>query len=95
MPTDVDPEWVDSTPVDSWDPWGDDDPPYTGEEGGLNRTLGQWLEGLVPPDAQVHFFNAGREFAAGIQSTIEYHSSARGVGPDGDDSSQPVRIEIE
>jgi hypothetical protein len=59
------------------------------------RTLGEWLEGLIPPNAQTHFINAGREFASGMQLTVDHHlqrfTGRRGEpGPAG-----PVRIEIE
>jgi hypothetical protein len=59
------------------------------------RTLGEWLEGLIPPNAQIHFINAGREFASGMQLTVDHHlqrfTGRRGEpGPSG-----PVRIEIE
>lgn len=57
-----------------------------------NRTLGEWLESVIPPEAQVHFINAGREFAAGVQTTVDHHLGRRRgeEGPGG-----PVRIEIE
>jgi hypothetical protein len=84
--------WVDyETLADSWDPWeegGDDQ-----QERGLNRTMGEWLEAVVPPEAQLHFYNAGREFAAGVQTTIEYHM--RKGQPERPEDGGPVRIEIE
>ncbi len=55
------------------------------------RTLGDWLEAVIPPEAQLHFYNAGREFAAGVQSTIEHHAGAHPQA----ESRGPVRIEIE
>lgn len=91
-PTDDTPDWVDPTPVETWDPWGE--PGGSDDQRGLNRTLGEWLEGVVPPDAQLHFFNAGREFAAGVQTTLEYHRRGGADGPD-DATETPVRIEIE
>jgi len=92
-PTDDDyPDWVDTSQPASWDPWGD--PDATAEDRGLNRTLGEWLVGVVPPEAQLHFYNAGREFVAGVEATLAHHMGPR---PEdlGDDHGQPVRIEIE
>jgi hypothetical protein len=85
----VDSDWVDyDAPSASWDPWQEDG------GAGNQRTLGEWLEGLVPPEAQLHFFNAGREFAAGIQVTLDHHLHARpGDAVDGEAGS--TRIEIE
>lgn len=74
------------------DPWGD--PNASEADRGLNRTLGEWLEAVVPPEAQLHFYNAGREFAAGVQTTMEYHMRGRTDG-EGEDGDSPVRIEIE
>ena len=48
---------------------------------------------MGPPGAQIHFFNAGREFAAGLQTTLERHLN-RG-GEDDDGGAQALRIEIE
>jgi hypothetical protein len=87
-------EWVDyGAQTTSWDPWDEGGEVDDAEARGLNRTLGEWLEAVVPPEAQIHFFNAGREFAAGIQTTVEHHLH-RG---DEDDSggAQALRIEIE
>lgn len=94
-PDDSTPDWVDSSPAGRWDPWGDDE--ASPEHRGLDRTLGQWLEAVVPPDAQVHFLTAATEFAAGVQTTFDYHLRGRaGDGGSGDgDEGQPVRIEIE
>ena len=47
------------------------------------RTLGEWLESLVPAEAQLHFLNAGREFAAGVQVTLDHHTGRRPSGADG------------
>ena len=100
-------EWVDTTPAQSWDPWSEPgdiapdpaaswgDPGPGDDERGLNRTLGEWLEAVVPPEAQVHFFNAGREFAAGVQATLDHHTGGRSDDLDGAGGGQPVRIEIE
>ena len=85
-------EWVDyEAETSSWDPW--DEGEASDDDRGLNRTLGEWLEAVVPPEAQIHFFNAGREFAAGIQTTVEHHLH-RG-GEDDDGGAQALRIEIE
>jgi hypothetical protein len=84
------------TPAARWDPWGetigsgadgqdpDNDP---------QRTLGEWLEAVIPPEAQVHFIRAGQEFAAGVQTTVDHHLG-RGAGADGARPG-PSRIEIE
>ena len=99
-------EWVDTTPAASWDPWAEpvdtpaDPAPWGDAEAGadargLDRTLGQWLEAVVPPEAQLHFFNAGREFAAGVQATLDHHLGGGVTDPDGQGGGQPVRIEIE
>ena len=86
-------EWVDyGAKTSSWDPWDDGDGPDA-EARGLNRTLGEWLEAVVPPEAQIHFFNAGREFAAGIQTTLDHHMN-RG-DEDGGGGAGALRIEIE
>jgi hypothetical protein len=55
-----------------------------------DRTLGEWLEDIIPPDAQAHFINAGREFAAGVQITVDHH-----LGRDREARHRPTRIEIE
>ena len=85
-------DWVDyNAESTSWDPWedgGGDD-----QARGLNRTLGEWLEAVVPPEAQIHFFNAGREFAAGIQTTLDHH--LRRDNEDDGGGAQAQRIEIE
>ena len=84
--------WVDyGAETTSWDPWDEDD--SSAGDRGLDRTLGEWLQAVVPPEAQVHFFNAGREFAAGIQATVEHHLN-RGDEDDGG-GAQALRIEIE
>jgi hypothetical protein len=86
-------EWPDySAQTESWDPWDDGDGAPAGAGDGLNRTLGEWLEAVVPPEAQLHFYNAGREFAAGVQTTFEHHLRR---GDDDDDGPEAVRIEIE
>jgi len=85
-------EWPDySAPTSSWDPWDDGDGP-SDPGAAVNRTLGDWLEAVVPPEAQLHFYKAGRELAAGIQATLEYH---RQGGGDDDEGAQAFRIEIE
>ena len=75
-----------------WDPWDQtiDAPPDDGFD--PNRTLGDWLEAVIPPEAQVHFIRAGQEFAAGVQTTVDHHLGRRegDSGPDG-----ATRIEIE
>ncbi len=81
----------------TWDPWdegaGAAGAGAAGAGGeGLNRTLGEWLEAVVPPEAQLHFFNAGREFAAGLQTTFDYHLRR---GDEDDEGAQALRIEIE
>lgn len=79
---------------DTWDPWepgdeaGRSDPDFDAQ-----RTLGEWLEGVIPPDAQVHFINAGREFAQGVQVTVDHHTGRRRGSDDG--GGGPSRIEIE
>ena len=80
---------------DTWDPWGGSDggpPDRTDPDFDAQRTLGEWLEGVIPPDAQVHFINAGREFAQGVQVTVDHHTGKR--RPGGADGG-PSRIEIE
>lgn len=57
-----------------------------------SRTLGEWLQELVPPEAQVHFLNAGREFASGVQVTLDHHLG-RGTTPES--GTGTMRIEIE
>jgi hypothetical protein len=85
-------EWADPTPAEAWDPWGDAD--AGAEARGLNRTLGEWLEAVVPPEAQVHFLTAATEFAAGVQTTLEHHLGGGTTGED-DDGTRAVRIEIQ
>ena len=63
-----------------------------GGRGGGERTFGAWLEGLIPPEAQVHFANAGRELVAGIEVTLDHHLGRR---PESRADRGPVRIEIE
>jgi hypothetical protein len=84
------------SPAARWDPWGES----TGTEGDGHgpdfdpqRTLGEWLEAVIPPEAQVHFIRAGQEFAAGVQTTVDHHLG-RGAGADGARPG-PSRIEIE
>ncbi len=67
-----------------------DAPPPAGFD--AQRTLGEWLEGLVPPEAQLHFLNAGREFAAGLQVTLDHHLGRHAEAPA---TNRPIRIEIE
>lgn len=74
---------------DSWDEGGGDGPGK-----GVNRTLGELLEAVVPPEAQLHFLLAGREFAAGIQTTLDYHLHRDGGGDDGEGAGA-LRIDIE
>ena len=80
------------TPSAGWDPWDQtiEGPPGDGFD--PNRTLGDWLEAVIPPEAQVHFIRAGQEFAAGVQTTVDHHLGRRegDAGPDG-----ATRIEIE
>ena len=86
-----DDDWVDyDTPAGSWDPWDEGDGDHDAR--GLNRTLGEWLEAVVPVEAQVHFYNAGREFALGLQTTFEYHLR-RGQEEDGAQGPQHIEIE--
>jgi hypothetical protein len=86
-------DWPDySAETASWDPWDEGEGAPEGGGEGLNRTLGEWLEAVVPPEAQLHFYNAGREFAAGVQTTFEHHLRR---GDDDDDGPEAVRIEIE
>jgi hypothetical protein len=82
---------------ESWDPWATDGGPggRTDPDFDAQRTLGEWLEGVIPVDAQVHFVNAGREFAQGVQVTVDHHTGKRRVGRDGDRPGGPSRIEIE
>lgn len=47
------------------------------------RTLGEWLEGIIPVEAQGHFLNAGKEFAAGVQVTLDHHTGRRRQHGDG------------
>ncbi|HEV3231219.1 MAG TPA: hypothetical protein VG245_03075 [Candidatus Dormibacteraeota bacterium] len=61
-------------------------------EAAPERTFGAWLEGLVPPEAQLHFLNAGREFVAGVEVTLDHHLGRRAGRPP---QRGPVRIEIE
>jgi hypothetical protein len=81
-------------PSSGWDPW---DKTIEGPPGGddgfdPNRTLGDWLEAVIPAEAQVHFIRAGQEFAAGVQTTVDHHLGHREPG-DGTDGA--TRIEIE
>jgi hypothetical protein len=81
---------------DTWDPWSEQDggPGRIDPDFDAQRTLGEWLEGVIPADAQVHFINAGREFAQGVQVTVDHHTGKR-RGPAGDHPGGPSRIEIE
>lgn len=84
------------TPARRGDPW--DQTTGTEADGlssGLDRerTLGDWLEAVIPADAQVHFIRAGQEFAAGVQTTVDHHlGRGSGASARGDGAS---RIEIE
>lgn len=87
-----DEEWPDySAQAGSWDPW--EEGQADGPGAGLNRTLGQWLEAVVPPEAQLHFLAAAQEFAAGVQTTLEYHLHPEARGDDG--GAGALRIDIE
>jgi hypothetical protein len=84
------------TAAAGWDPW--DESIGTEADGRSpdfdpQRTLGDWLEAVIPPEAQVHFIRAGQEFAAGVQTTVDHHLG-RGAGADGRRPG-PSRIEIE
>jgi hypothetical protein len=50
-----------------------------------------WLEALIPPEAQVHFANAGRELLTGIEITVDHHLGRRPTPPE----RRAVRIEID
>jgi hypothetical protein len=65
-------------------PGGDFDP---------QRTLGDWLEAVIPPEAQVHFIRAGKEFAAGIQTTVDHHLGRGSGAPAGRDGASRIEIE--
>lgn len=82
------------TPSTGSDRWDQTIEGLPGDEGGFdpNRTLGDWLEAVIPAEAQVHFIRAGHEFAAGVQTTVDHHLRRRepGEGTDG-----ATRIEIE
>jgi hypothetical protein len=80
------------TPSTGWDPWDQTIEAPDGDGFDPNRTLGEWLEAVIPPEAQVHFIRAGQEFAAGVQTTVDHHLGHRegDSGPDG-----ATRIEIE
>jgi hypothetical protein len=66
-------EGTTATAADDFNYW-DQPAPSTPPPFDANRTLGEWLNSLVPPEAQVHFLNAGREFALGVQVTLDHHS---------------------
>jgi hypothetical protein len=85
------------TRTDAWDPWdeGAEPPGRIDPDFDAQRTLGEWLEGVIPPDAQVHFINAGREFAAGVQVTVDHHTGKRAIRPGEDRPGGATRIEIE
>jgi hypothetical protein len=82
-------------PSASGDPWEQAGAEPDGHSGAFDpqRTLGDWLEAVIPPEAQVHFIRAGQEFAAGIQTTVEHHlGRGSGAATPGHGAS---RIEIE
>lgn len=91
------PAWDDAAPP-SWE----DDPAEWGERssewgdplrGDSARTLGDWLEAIIPPEAQVHFLQAGQEFLTGVALTVDHHANrGRRSDPGG---SRAVRIEID
>jgi len=89
-PTFPDPD----TPATSWDPWDQtiEGPPGDEARFDPNRTLGDWLEAVIPAEAQVHFIRAGQEFAAGVQTTVDHHLGRREAG---DAIGGTTRIEIE
>jgi hypothetical protein len=81
------------TPATQWDPWDQTIEGPPGDDGfDPNRTLGDWLEAVIPAEAQVHFIRAGQEFAAGVQTTVDHHLGRREPGDGGDGAT---RIEIE
>jgi hypothetical protein len=81
------------TPSAGWDPWDQTiEGPPGDEVFDPNRTLGDWLEAVIPAEAQVHFIRAGQEFAAGVQTTVDHHLGRREPA-DGTDGA--TRIEIE
>jgi hypothetical protein len=82
------------TPSTGWDPWDQtiEGPPGDEQAFDPNRTLGDWLEAVIPAEAQVHFIRAGQEFAAGVQTTVDHHLGRR--EPDGG-ADGATRIEIE
>jgi hypothetical protein len=83
--------------AEAWDPW-EADPTPTGRpdpDFDAQRTLGEWLEGVIPPDAQVHFVNAGREFAQGVQVTVDHHTGKRRPSSPEQTPPGPSRIEID
>ena len=56
----------------------------------LGTRLNSAVKDVIPPEAQAHFATAGREFAAGVQATVEHHLG-RGRG----ERQGPTRIEID
>ena len=58
-----------------------------------NRTLGDWLEAVIPPEAQLHFINAGREFALGVQTTFDHHLGRHAAPPESGGAGRRIEIE--
>jgi hypothetical protein len=92
-PTEVGPPVV--TPP-TWDPWDPNaDAPTDGRGAAFDpqRTLGEWFEAVIPPEAQVHFIRAGQEFAAGVQTTVEHHLGRGSGTASGRDRASRIEIE--
>lgn len=81
------------TPSTGWDPWDQTIEAPAGSDFDPNRTLGDWLEAVIPAEAQVHFIRAGQEFAAGVQTTVDHHLGRRGDGDLGPDGASRIEID--
>lgn len=57
--------------------------------------LATTVSDLVPPEAQVHLWNAQRELLLAMAATIEHHSRARQRAAGGQARQRPSRVEID
>lgn len=57
--------------------------------------LGSTVNELLPPEAQVHLWNAQKELLLALTITLDHHMRTRRDGAQRRESRRPVRVELE
>jgi hypothetical protein len=63
--------------------------------GEAGQFLGQTVNDIVPPEAQVHLFNAQRELLLAIKATAEFHLRNQEEREERARRRRPIRVELE